>query len=380
MYKSEFKNQKENRSKRYRNWFITIVYKKDIVTDKCIMSCIKKFKDVNYYTYQLERGNKAGKLHHHLFIRYRNPKTYNQIKGIFYSAHVQHISGPIQRVISYCTKEPTRVRGPYESGLLSGQGKRNDLAEISEMVKCGWTDEQIGEVYPSQVFLYHQNITVMRDKYYEKELASEYREITTTYIYGETETGKTRSIYQNYEGSDIYRTTSYKNAFDMYNGQDVMVFDEFRGQIAIADMLEYLDGYLTRLQARYHDKVARYKKVFIISNEPFEKLYPKSQISNLETYKAFCRRIDTIKEFTKNDNGMLIKKEYGNPKEYYRMKKKDELKKEKAESSNYGKSYINSYLEKDWFDNDDYLEYYNIGKIDEDRMNKISKFSIEELL
>jgi hypothetical protein len=164
-FKKLLENQKPNKSKRYRNWFITIKYKKgNYDNKKYIKKAISEIKDVKYYVYQLEKGPKFGKLHHHLFIRYRNPKTYNKIKKPFCKGHVQHISGPIEQVIKYCTKECDRVEGPVIWGTLPNQGKRTDLIEIQEMIKNGWSNDDIQEIYPVQTFLYHQNINVMRER------------------------------------------------------------------------------------------------------------------------------------------------------------------------------------------------------------------------
>ena len=350
MFQTEFKNQKTNNSKRYRNWFITYVYKKDKGDlEKFIKSRIKVLSDFTYYVYQLERGNMAHKLHHHLFIRYKQPKTYNQIGKAFYSAHVQHISGPVQKVIKYCTKEKTRVSGPVEWGDLGGQGKRSDLAEIMEMVKCDWSNDQIAEVFPSQMFLYYQHIDVMRERYHEEQFAGKFCIPKVTYIYGGTGTGKTRYIYDNYKPLDIYRCTNYDNPFDMYKEQDVMVFDEFRSSIKLVPMLNHLDAYFTRLPARYHDKTAMYTKVYIISNEPFEKMYPDVQEKNFETYRAFCRRIETIKEFSFNEQGKTVIRDYGAPEEYYRKKLIE------------------------WDNDPNYLDYFRIAKLMSEGKDSVSK-------
>ena len=51
-------------------------------------------------------------------------------------------------------------------------------------------------------------------------------------------------------------------SFEGYHGQEVLVFEEFSGQIPIEDMLNYLDIYPLSLPARYNDKTACYTKVY----------------------------------------------------------------------------------------------------------------------
>jgi hypothetical protein len=121
-------------------------------------------------------------------------------------------------------------------------------------------------------------------------------------------------------------------------------------------MLNYLDGYFTRLPARYHDKTAMYTTVYIITNEPFEKIYKNVLIDNRESYKAFCRRINKVIEYLYDINGEVKIKKYGRPVSYLRQKKKDKFQEEVSNLIE-GKTYhCNLKLEKDWFDERDSLD------------------------
>ena len=91
--------------------------------------------------------------------------------------------------------------------------------------------------------------------------------------------------------------TNYQRApFDGYAGQDVLLFDEFRSSLPIADMLKYLDGYPLMLPCRYGDRVACYTKVYLLSNIPMEKQYPNIQLEEPETWRAFLRRFSGVSE------------------------------------------------------------------------------------
>jgi tRNA uridine 5-carbamoylmethylation protein Kti12 len=75
------------------------------------------------------------------------------------------------------------------------------------------------------------------------------------------------------------------------------VFDEYRSQFKIADMLNYLDGYPLELPCRYYDKQACYTTVYIISNIPLERQYPNVQNDEKTTWQAFLRRINNVYNF-----------------------------------------------------------------------------------
>ena len=67
----------------------------------------------------------------------------------------------------------------------------------------------------------------------------------------------------------------------------MLVYSDFVGQIPVSNFLHYLDGYPLYLPARFHDKIACYTKVFIISELPLEKIYWKDKHHN-----KFLKKID----------------------------------------------------------------------------------------
>lgn len=95
--------------------------------------------------------------------------------------------------------------------------------------------------------------------------------------------------------------------FDVYHGQPVLVFEEFHSEIPINSMLNYLDIYPLHLPARYHDRVACYNTVYITSNISLEEQYTEIQRSELETWHAFLRRIDTVSEFRRGKPPKVVK-------------------------------------------------------------------------
>lgn len=116
-------------------------------------------------------------------------------------------------------------------------------------------------------------------------------------LLGATEAGETRYALNKHGYRDVYRVTDYKHPFDLYKGENVLCFDEFRSQFPISDMLNYLDGYPMTLPCRYNNKQACYNIVYIISNVPLEEQYPIFQLNQPATWQAFLRRIHHVIKF-----------------------------------------------------------------------------------
>jgi hypothetical protein len=76
---------------------------------------------------------------------------------------------------------------------------------------------------------------------------------------------------------------------------DIIVFDEFKSQIPITEMNDYIEGEPLHLSARMTNRLAIYTKVFIMSNYPLEEQYKKARAQGDEpSYEAFCNRIHEI--------------------------------------------------------------------------------------
>ncbi|PWW33725.1 MULTISPECIES: hypothetical protein [Paenibacillus] len=100
-----------------------------------------------------------------------------------------------------------------------------------------------------------------------------------------------------YGSLNVYRVMDYTHPFDSYKGEDVVLFDEFRGHFKIHDMLNYLDGYQLEFPCRYANKQACYTKVFVISNIRFEQQYPIIKLEQPETWLALKSRIHKFQLF-----------------------------------------------------------------------------------
>lgn len=149
--------------------------------------------------------------------------------------------------------------------------------------------------------------TILADRYSE-----EIRRVEVFYLYGASGAGKTWGIFENNNPKDICRITDYggRNGvrFDAYKCQDILVFEEFHSQIPISDMLNYLDIYPLTLPARYNDRSACYTKVYLTSNVPLEEQYRDIQRCQLETWRAFLRRIHTVIEYLPDGSTIIHKK------------------------------------------------------------------------
>ena len=294
-----------------RKWQLTINNPQDHgMTHDVIIDRAQKFNP-DYFCMADEIGA-SGTLHTHVYLYSISPMRFGTLKRRFPTAHIEKAIGTSQENRDYMRKEgkwaetakaETRVEGTFkEFGVLPNEAseKSPKMAQLMQDVKDGYSTTEIIENDPSFAFKIN-DIDALREKLLFEKFRKENRPVKTNYLFGDSGTGKTRSIYEKHPPEDVYRITDYSGQsgarFDDYHGEPVIVFEEFHSQVPISAMLNFLDIYPLRLPARYRDRVACFDTVYITSNIPLEDQYRDIQKHEMETWHAFLRRIHTVTEF-----------------------------------------------------------------------------------
>ncbi len=262
-------------------------------------------KSVIYYCMADEIGEN-GTYHTHLFLCGRGGIRFSTLKKNFDGAHFEMCKGTAQENMEYVSKtgkwekhkkHETCVPDTFEEHgemPVERKGRRSDMDDIYSMIKEGMSNYDIMEQMP-ECMLNLDKIEMARQTIVQETYKNTWRDLDVCYIYGNTGTGKTRSVMEKYGYSSVFRVTDYNHPFDNYKGQDVVIFEEFRSSIRLSDMLNYLDGYPLELPCRYANKYACYTKVFLISNIPLADQYKDDRYENTN---AFYRRIKSVKHYT----------------------------------------------------------------------------------
>ena len=360
---AEMKNVSQMRG---RKWQLTInnIDEIGIEFDNLKNVIRKKWPATDYFCYCEEIGKETGKRHWHMFIKNHNGIRGSSLLKVFPGAHLEYCNGTCQdnRDYIYKTgkyegseKEDTRQEGmQYESGEVpeEEQGKRYDLIELRDMILRGMSN---AEIYNENAFYikYASNIDRVRNDLLTDKYKNEWRDLEVTYIFGKTGKGKTRGVMETYGYTNVYRVTDYDHPFDNYNNQDVISFEEFRNNIKIQDMLNFLDGYPLSLPSRYSNKVACYRKVFITTNISLEEQYQSIQEDHSTTWQAFLRRIHKV----------IIREDIFD-KVFYQKNRGTEEEPQFDYISDDGVSYFDPFGLKSWGENEDNDLWYSSDDMD----------------
>ena len=265
----------------------------------------------------------TGTYHTHIFLFSPSPMRFSTVKNRFSTAHIEKAYGSAKTNRAYILKEgrwadtdkaETSVPGTFEEwGDLPAE-KEEEAPEMFKLIqdlRAGKSVMEIIEDNPKLAFRIRE-VETLRQAILEEKYSAENRALEVTYLYGASGTGKTRGIFEKHDRKSICRITDYGSRngvrFDAYHCQDVLVLEEFHSQIPISAMLNYLDIYPLTLPARYTDRIACYTKVYITSNIPLEEQYRDIQRYQMETWRAFLRRVQNVIEYLPDGSTVQHKK------------------------------------------------------------------------
>lgn len=279
-------------------------------THERIRTILSEFPGAVYWCMCDEVGEQ-GTPHTHVYVVFKNSVMFDTLHRKFYGVHVEQVNGSNKENRDYVRKEgkwlddakhETNLPETFEEWgeLPPDRSKADTQSEIIlEMIRVGKNNAEILDACPS-AYSKLNYIEQARQTFLQNQYRDQWRKLEVTYIWGDSGAGKTRSVMELYGYSNVYRVTDYAHPFDGYKGQDIIIFEEFRSSLPVADMLNYLDGYPVELPCRYSNKVACFTKVFLISNISLELQYPNIQVDSPTTWAAFRRRIHHTKHMTKD--------------------------------------------------------------------------------
>lgn len=181
---------------------------------------------------------------------------------------------------------------------------KNEKEKLLEDIKAGKSNIEIIEENPTFAFRIRE-IDTIRNNYQMEKNSKSFRSIRTYFLFGETATGKTSFVYNNFSTKDIFRIYNYHNLnslWDGYNGEKVVLMDEFKGQIPIELMLILTDKFPITggLSRRYNNAIPNFEYLFVATNSKYEDMYSYEKVMRTSTWMAFDRRWQNIWEFKKS--------------------------------------------------------------------------------
>lgn len=241
-----------------------------------------------FMIWQHERAPSTGTLHIQGYVEFNSPVRYTHLTKKWPGAHIECAKGDAKDNIAYCSKSESKIAGPWQIGEVTTQGQRSDLSEIADMLKISSVAE-VARTFPEQFIKYHNGIQKLKSFYNEKRTWKTIAE----YHYGPTGCGKSKQAYERYPNA--YYKPADNKWWDGYEGEEVVIIDDWRGEIDAAYLLNLLDRYPMKIEMKGSSTEFVSKRVIITSNRKFD-FYCKRN----EDIDPLERRFEIICRYTKN--------------------------------------------------------------------------------
>lgn len=290
---------------RAKYWVFTLHFPSQQERDEWVFN--GDVDDVTYAIAGRETGDNADDPTWHVqgYIAFKQRRRMRFVKRWIGSdqAHVETRRGSASEAWDYCAKEDGNPLTIGERPDAPDQGRRTDLEAVWDLLKGGGTLIQAVDQHPGTVIRNHRNLMRMLT-IYRAATIPRFREVEVTVIYGDTGTGKTRYVVEQFEPEDLYICDLLADGWmDHYLDQKAILIDDFYGQVRAAKMLRILDGYRLQMGVKGSSAFAHYTKVFLTSNVHPNKWWTKppaypggEETSTIpdSVRAAIMRRIDHI--------------------------------------------------------------------------------------
>ncbi len=260
---------------------------------------------------QQERGDE-GTLHWQLYVEFKSPVRIGTVKRVFPRCHAEKRRGTRGDAIKYCTKDESRVNGPFYFGISSGSaeiiisGRSTSCAgakllEAKAMIDNGSSEKEVADE--------HFDLWVRYYKAFER-----YRCISTgqrdhamsvIVVQGPTGTGKSRWALEQFGGA-YWKQRS--NWWCGYSGEETVVLDEFYGWLPFDLLLRLCDRYPLLVESKGGQLQMVAKTIIITSNKIpsrwYSNVYFASLIRRVSKWKVF--NYDGQSEFDSYDDAKQV--------------------------------------------------------------------------
>ena len=253
---------------------------------------------IHYLIFQKEECPTTGRIHLQGYAECKSQLTIKQFKKALkteVNPHVECRGGTQKQAIDYCSKEETRIAGPFIFGTPKkyNERERTDLNSVAEAIENGASLSDIAEQNPKQYIMYNKGIKAL------KSMKSKHRNFKTyvVWIYGSTGKGKTRYAWERYPDAYPKNNTEW---WDLYDPDiyDVVIMDDYRAhaKIRFDELLRLFDRYPHLVQQKGATVTFKPKTIVVTTTKSPQETFPHHE----EDMEQLLRRIDEIIDLDEN--------------------------------------------------------------------------------
>lgn len=276
-------------------WLFTSFNQVFLENHQAIMEELITKEELKYCIYQVEECPVTKRRHLQGYFVFNKRKRIDTIKKLLgdNTIHLEKRRGSHLDAKKYCSKDESRIDGPFEYGCDQDliKSKKRKIDEVKDLIKSGASEFDVANEFFGLWCRYYKAFATFR------MLVSQPRDFKTIVrcYWGKAGVGKSRRA--SYEaGPNAYRKPRGE-WWDGYDGESNVIFDDFYGWIKLDELLRICDRYAHRVPVKGGYVNFRPKIIIFTSNVEPLKWYSED-VLNGDIRDAFLRRFDVIEEMT----------------------------------------------------------------------------------
>lgn len=194
--------------------------------------------------------------------------------------------------------------------FFESKEQKRDLEEILEKCAEGIITRQNYEHFIDPIIYSKNQPKIMHAWEYADHIEAiaqqNNRNLAVIYVTGESGSGKTLlcKLYAQQMGKSAYISASGKDPFSNYNGEEIVILDDFRPEESLeyAELLKLLDPYhASPIKSRYHNKIPKFSICFITTVLPIDCFLRAYSLSSIDNELQFYRRVQEVWTVSKTE-------------------------------------------------------------------------------
>jgi len=210
-------------------------------------------------------------------------------------AHIETMRGQPLASKEYCSKEDL---SPFEHGTLPQPGKRTDIHDAADAIREGSSLRELADTNPVAIVKFSKGLMTLRSLLAKPRDPS--NPPTIYWIHGPTGTGKSKFTYEysmayGKNEDDTWPASADLKWFDGYDGQQVVLFDDFRPkEVSFSFFLRILDRYPIKVPIKGGFVNWNPKLILITTPYDIDKTFEFRAQHRAEDIKQLKRRITRV--------------------------------------------------------------------------------------
>jgi len=245
----------------------------------------------NYGIFGKEIAPDTGTPHLQGYLQRKSPGTLSALKRVSQRAHWEVAKGSADQNQEYCSKGGD----VWTFGEYKGQGARTDLVSVKDNILSGVSVDSIVLDNPMLYHQYGRTLNKIEDLAMRRKFRTEMTR--GIWYWGPTGVGKSHMAFDGFKPETHYVYPNDNGWWDGYTQQDIVILNDFRGEIPYGFLLQLVDKWPVSVKRRNREPLPFTSKTVVVTSSLRPEDVYHGVVSRDDNIAQLMRRFELIHLF-----------------------------------------------------------------------------------